>query len=261
MKIPIILTSFSTTASAQMTCRHIEKAVKTFFPERNTYWGYNSRSVARALREHNTTDIRHPADILRQLAADGCKQAILQSLHLLPGHEFHCLHHEVRQITNITCRIGMPLLSSLRDYHILLDLLSPLIMQNRQQAVLLVGHGTRHPVWTAYLALENMLQKRFGPRVFIGVIEHYPDTTDVEERIRAAGYRKVLMIPLFLVAGMHFRRDMMGSGEHSWRSRLEQNGLEVDFIPEGIGLLPGIGELAVQHINDAEAALHTYQGS
>lgn len=154
----------------------------------------------------------------------------------------------------------MPLFFSFNDYQTILDLLSPLIMADPQQAVLLVGHGTRHPVWPAYLALENLLQKRFGPRVFIGVVEHYPDTTDIEERICAAGYRKVLMIPFFLVAGVHFHRDMMGAGEHSWRNRLEKNGLEVEPVNEGIGFLPGIGELVVQHINDAEAQLHNQQG-
>lgn len=251
MRTPIILTAFGTSPAARATCQHIETAVKKQFPDHNIYWGYNARTVAHELRKNSDTDIRRPIDLLRDLAEDGCPSAIVQSLHLVPGQEFHCLHREVRQIDTIHCRLGLPLLSSPPDYATILDLLGPLILRHPQRAVLLVGHGTRHPVWPVYLALENLLQRRFGPRVFMGVVEHYPDTTGVEERIIAAGYREVLMIPFFLVAGMHYRRDMMGDGEHSWRSRLLHRGLQVEPINEGIGLLPGIGDLVVGHIKEA----------
>lgn len=260
MNIPIILTAFSTTPAAQTTHKKIEKSVKNNFPNRKVYWGYNSRSVARASCDDNQNDIRHPTDILKQLAQDGYHQAIVQSLHLLPGHEFHCLHQEVRQVTAIDCQIGMPLLSSPLDYQTVLDMLTPIIMHDQQQAVLLVGHGTRHPIWPAYIALETLLQKRFGLRVFVGVLEHYPVTADVEERIRDAGYHNVLLLPFFLVTGIHYRRDMIGPDEHSWRNRLERRGLKVEPVPEGIGMLPGIGELVTRHIEEAENILLKKKG-
>ncbi len=258
MKTPIILTCSGTTAAATETCRHIEASVKKAFPAHQLYWGYNTRTVARNPAGKDNMDIRHPAMILEQLAGEGYPQAIIQSLHLLPGHEFHTLHQEVRHIQQIRYQIGMPLLSSQPDYRDFIDLLTPLIAADPNQAVLLVGHGTRHPGWTAYLALESMLQHRFGNKVYVGVVEHYPVTDDIERRIQKAGFTNVLIIPFFFVAGMHFQRDVIGTAQHTWHSRLSECGLEVNVITQGIGLLPDIGNLVVRHIHEAERALMSH---
>ncbi|SHO48192.1 sirohydrochlorin cobaltochelatase [Desulfopila aestuarii] len=248
---PIILTAFSTSAAATATSKKIETAVRNHFPDRPVFWGYNKRTVTHA-QNKGQEDIRLPLDILHDVAAKGHKMAIVQSLHLLPGFEFHELHHEVRQATGIDCRLGLPLFSSPSDYQTLLDLLAPHIMKNQQQAVLLIGHGTRHPVWTAYLALENLLRQRFGERVFVGVVEHYPETDLLAETIADKGYEKVLLIPFFLSHGFHVERDLLGDSEHSWKMKLENHGLVVEAIHHGIGMLPGIGDLVVRHIEEAE---------
>lgn len=254
MDSPLILTAFGNDPAARLTYQRIETAIRDHYPGREILWSYNARTMAREHRKGNSTVIRQPAELLQQLAADGWTSVTLQTLQLFPGQEFHELYREVRQLTGISCRMGRPLFSSPRDYQTLLDLLAPLILRAEQQAVLLVGHGTRHPVWPVYLALEHLLQRRFGPLVFVGVVEHYPATADMEERILACGCRNVLMIPLFFVAGLHFRRDMMEDNGHSWRSRLLARGLAVEVVQEGIGLLPGIDRLVIRHIEEAEAA-------
>jgi len=247
---PIILTAFSTSAAAIATSKVIETAVCTHLPDQPVFWGYNTRTVSRA-RKNGQKDIRLPLHILHDLAAQGHQSAIVQSLHLLPGFEFHQLHHEVRQVEGIDCHLGLPLFSSPSDYQTLLDLFAPQILENLDQAVLVIGHGTRHPVWTAYLALENMLRQRFGERVFVGVVEHYPETDYLVQTIADKGYEEVLLIPFFLSHGFHVERDMFGEGEQSWKSRLEHHGLKVNAVKEGIGTLPGIGKLVVSHIKDA----------
>lgn len=253
---PLILTAFSTNESTLTTNRQLEQAVTSRFPTRTVLWGYNQRTVAREHRKGNR-EIRQPKDILHELAAAGCTAAVVQSLHLLPGHEFHELHHEVRHVTAIASRIGMPLFSSPEDYHLLIELLTPLARQDEEQALLLIGHGTRHPVWTAYVALEHLLQHRFGDRAFVGVLEHFPPSEDVGERILAAGYSRVLLIPFFFSGGVHIHRDMLGEADHSWLRRLQRLGLKVTAVQDGIGLLPGIGELVIRHIEEADQLLMT----
>ncbi|WP_136808645.1 sirohydrochlorin cobaltochelatase [Desulfosediminicola flagellatus] len=254
MHTPLILTAFGTTSAARASYNHIEKTIRTRYPTRDIYWGYSSRVVARELKRSKDLVIQHPAEILKDLVNAGHKEATIQSLHLLPGHEFHSLHMEVRNISAIRCRMGLPLLASEHDYISIIEMLSPLITKCTDHAVVVVGHGTRHPVWPAYLALENLLQKRFGSRVMTGVVEHFPSSDHVVETICSAGYTKVLLIPFFLVAGLHYRRDMIGENEQSWKSRLEAKGLEVESLEEGIGMLDGIGDLVIRHIEDAESA-------
>lgn len=252
METPVILTSSGNTVATQATCKHIEKAVTQSFPDNPVYWGFNHRTVARNQTGAGTPTLQHPATILKQLADEGYRNAIVQSLHLLPGHEFHTLQREVRHTQVINYQIGLPLLSSQRDYLDYIDLVTPLVTSDSAQAVLFVGHGTRHPIWTAYLALEALLQKRFGKKTYVGVVEHSPNADDIERRILEAGYQNVLIIPFFLVAGMHFHRDVKGTADHSWYSRLSASGLKVDFISEGVGLLDKIGDLVVRHIQEAE---------
>ncbi len=251
MYSPIILTASGTSAAAEKTCRHIETSVKRHFPRHEIYWGYSSRVVRQELQKKQSAALQQPADIASTLTTAGHRQVVVQSLHLIPGHEFHALQQEVRQVEGIDCLIGMPILYSPTDYTTYMDLLAPYIKQRSDRAVLIVGHGTRHAVWPIYLALESMLQRRFGSQVFMGVVEHFPLTNDVEERIAAAGFKKVLMIPFFLVAGMHFRRDMIGDQPDSWKQRLKKRGLQVEVMSDGVGLLPGIGELVANHITAA----------
>lgn len=252
MHTPLILTAFGTTSAARSTYDQIENAIIKQYPERDIYWGYSSRVVARELKKSKDISIQHPAEILKHLVESGHKEVTIQSLHLLPGHEFHSLQMEVRDISSIHCTMGLPLLTSEQDYHSVIDMLEPQITAFKDHAVVVVGHGTRHPVWPAYLALENLLQKRFGSRVMTGIVEHSPSSDHVVDTIRKKGLKKVLLIPFFLVAGLHYRRDMIGDNEQSWKSRLEAVGLEVTSHKEGIGMLGGIGDLVIRHIEDAE---------
>lgn len=253
MTIPIILATAGLDRSSQTAGSRIEAAVARHFPNRPIHWGYNARTVSRALAR-GRDDIRLVKDLLKDLALAGHRRAVVQSLHLLPGQEFHELIHDVRQLDEFRCILGMPLFSSFADYGRLIDLLAPLFDRDGAQAVLFVGHGTRHPIWTAYLALEHLLRKRFGQRAFVGVIEHQPESRDLPQRIRNAGFNRVLLVPLFFGAGVHVRRDVMGEDQGSWHSRLRQEGCTVEAIQEGIGLLPGLEQLVLDHIEAADAA-------
>ncbi|MFV0435786.1 MAG: sirohydrochlorin cobaltochelatase [Desulfopila sp.] len=248
-KPALVLTAMSA-SSGTAVCSQIETAIRDRFADQPIYWAYNARTVQRA-RQQGTT-LQGPGEILNDLAATGHHQAIVQSLHLLPGFEFHQLYRQVRRIQGLDCRLGMPLFSAPDDYRQLADLLGPVIGEDERQAVLLVGHGTRHPVWTAYLALEHLLRRRLGERLFVGVVEHYPDMARDEGRLVQAGFGKVLVIPFFLTTGLHTGRDLFDDNGHSWYSRLRRHGLAVSIHRQGLGMLPGIGELVAQHIAQAQ---------
>ncbi len=252
MHRPLILTAFGTTPSARATYGHLEKALLKRFPNREILWGYSSRAVTRELKKTPSLSIQNTAEILKKLIDAGHTEATIQSLHLIPGHEFHSLYQEVKNLSAIHCHIGLPLLTSEPDYTSVIEILAPTITAYPDHAILVVGHGTRHPVWPVYLALENLLQKRFGTRVMTGTVEHFPSSDHVVDTICNDGFTKVLMIPFFLVAGLHYRRDMMGANANSWKNRLEAKGLEVSSLEEGIGMLDGISDLVIRHIEAAD---------
>ena len=78
--------------------------------------------------------------------------------------------------------------------------------EGRDEAIILVGHGTDHPSWATYPALQNLLSGRFGQQVHIGVLERHPSRQEVIARVVKSGLKQVRLLPLMLVAGRHSGR-------------------------------------------------------
>lgn len=238
MKIPLVVAAFGTVSpEAAAAYDLIDQAIRRRLAATPIHWAFTSRVIRNRVAE-SSGPIRHsPLEVLTALAAQGYREAIVHPLHLLPGHEFHQLQRQCRQAP-IPCHVAFPLLATPQDYHDLAEALAELIEERPEEAILLIGHGTNHPIWVAYHAIEKIFRQRFGRRIFVGVIEKSPDSTAVPSEIAAAGWNRVRLIPLLLVAGMHFNRDVNGSGQHSWRTRLEQAGLEVECVGRGLGRHP-----------------------
>ena len=57
--------------------------------------------------------------------------------------------------------------------------------------------------------------------------------------------------PLMIVAGDHAKNDLAGPEEDSWKSRLEGEGYAVTCLLRGLGEIPGIRALFVDHAREA----------
>jgi len=250
---PIVITAFGTTTKALASYDFLDARIRGHFPDHEVLWAWSSRMVKEKISGQQQT-IFSPHEVLDHLYQHRYSWAVVQSLHLLGGHEFSRLVEET-DTSPIRTSIGLPLLSSPQDFQALCTSLAPLINAHPDQAVLLVGHGTDHPAWCAYPALQYFMHRHFGPRVFVGVIEGYPASAEVIADITGSGYKKVRIIPLLLVAGMHFQRDLTGGRQDSWTTLLAQADIRVESIEQGLGTLPAISDMFCQHIKDALAII------
>lgn len=249
MTIPIILTAFGTTSSAIESYAQIEKNLRPLLGERPIYWSYSSRMVTATLKKECNLTVKTIPQILENLIEEGYDKAVVQSLHLFPGYEFHKTVLLSRQ-EKIRCEVGTPLLTSYYDFKHLASLLKPQCDEQKDSAILLMGHGTDHPTWTSYAALEKVLRQEIGDNLYVGVVEKFPHCDHLIDQIKKDGYKKVYMLPLFLVAGLHYKRDMI-EAENSWKNRLEKAGIDVTSHPHGISLLDGLENLIHSHITEA----------
>jgi len=250
MKIPIIMVAFGTTSKATTAYQFIEKITRNHFKDHEIFWSFSSRMITKRLQGENVTEIHHPTQRFNQLAERGYRSAIVQPLHLFGGKEFDTLTRDMKK-AKLNCIPGAPLISSPQDYCEICQILQPIIATHPKQATLVLGHGTNHPVWTAYYCLETFLRKQFGPHVFVGTVEQYPNTDHLVNQISAAGYEKVRIIPFFLVTGMHYERDIVGDSDSSWRSRFRNKKIAVETIEQGLGMLPGFTSIIIRHIEAA----------
>jgi sirohydrochlorin cobaltochelatase len=249
--IPIVVVAFGTTSRAMQTYDVMNTIFQQRFAGHEIHWAFSSRMVAHHLsRKQNGTRPR-PHQVLETLAAAGHPWAVVQSLHLTCGHEFYRLVSEVDH-PGIRTSIGLPMLSAPEDHAALLEALRPVLTVDPAEAVVLIGHGTDHPAWTTYTALAHRLQNRYGQRVQIGVVEQgYPDRDTVIRNVATAGYGKARLVPLLLVAGVHFAEDLAGE-QDSWKSTFEAAGIHVALAQDGLGHTPAIVEIFCHH---TEAAL------
>jgi sirohydrochlorin cobaltochelatase len=199
---------------------------------------------------------RHPAEVVTDLAAAGHRWVVVQSLNMICGHEFYRLIDEV-QVAAPDCRVsvGHSLLCSQADHEALCAALAPLFDPAREEAVLLVGHGTDHCIWTAYPAFYQRLREHYGGRAFGGMIEEgYPDRDTLIDTIIHEGFQRVRLVPFMLVSGVHFEEDLAGETD-SWKTACEAKGLSVDLEPGGLGQRPSVLAIFADHIASALAVI------
>ena len=94
-------------------------------------------------------------------------------------------------------------------------------------AFVFMGHGTSHTAKVSYSQMSAQMQQLGYDNVFIGTVEGEPEETACENVINAvkeAGYKKVILRPLMVVAGDHANNDMAGDDDDSWKSQFTASG-------------------------------------
>ncbi|MCR5292653.1 MAG: sirohydrochlorin cobaltochelatase, partial [Eubacterium sp.] len=70
-------------------------------------------------------------------------------------------------------------------------------------------------------------------------------------KVKAGNYKKVVLRPMMVVAGDHANNDMAGDEDDSWKSVFEKEGYEVICVLEGLGQVPAIQQIYVDHAKQA----------
>ena len=248
--IPIVLAASGTATSAAGTYRQIEARIRQAFPEHPIHWAYSSKAIRRRMHEQTGQRPATLPSVLDRVQRLGCRRAIVQSLHLIGGIEFHHLAWQAAH-SPLEVHFGLPLLSQPEDFDDVLDWIETVQPSATDHALILVGHGTAHPAWMAYALLAQKAAERFDNRVLLGQVKGDPSPPAVAGRLANAGCRRVDLRPLMLVAGAHFMQDIAGAQPASWRSQLRQKGLTVTPVAEGLGDYSAIIDIFNHHIRTA----------
>lgn len=247
MRVPIVLAAFGTTTLASQSYTFLDDHIRAAFPEHEVHWAFSSRMVRDFSQKRHGRKGKGPREILEELQARGFEWVVVQSVHLLAGHEFYRLVEEV-QACRIRTAMGLPLFWAPEDYGAFLEALAArLDPAEKEDAIILVGHGTDHPSWATYLALQYLLSRQFGHQIYIGLLEGHPSRQEVIAAVVRSGMRRVRLLPLMLVAGRHVQEDLAGP-EDSWKTSLEEAGLTVTLDATGLLDHPGVVNIFQDHI-------------
>ncbi|MBT8346731.1 MAG: sirohydrochlorin cobaltochelatase [Desulfofustis sp.] len=252
-KVGILLVAFgSSEDSAQVSFENIDKKVKATYPGIPVKWAYTSHIIRKKLAGQGK-ELDSPEVALAKMADEDFTHVAVQSLHTIGGAEYHDLHRSISAFTVMgafeNILLGYPLLATQEDLERTVEAILANIPaeRNKEEAVVLMGHGTHHPSNAFYSALNFQVQLR-DPYVFIGTVEGYPELDTIQALLQKNDIKKVYLMPFMSVAGDHAKNDMAGDEDDSWKSILTKEGYEVVTVLKGTAEFDEFVEIWVDHV-------------
>ena len=253
MKKGILLVAFgSSEASAQVSFTNIDQKVKEAYPGIPVRWAYTSYIIREKLAKQGKL-LDSPEVALAKMLDEKFTHVAVQSLHTIGGAEYHDLRRTVGAFKIMggfeRVILGYPLMSTQEDMQRIVTAILQTIPQERQknEAVVLMGHGTHHPSNAFYAALMFQLQLK-DPNIFVGTVEGYPDVGLIQELLLQKKIKKAYLMPFMSVAGDHAKNDMAGDEDDSWKSILTKAGIACVPVLKGTAEYDGFVDIWVDHI-------------
>lgn len=230
--------------------------IRNQFKDYDVHRAFTSHMIIKKLEIVHGLIVEKPEELLERLYIEGYEEIIIQPLHIIPGEEFSYIKNiEVYFKDKFkSIKVGRPIfyyqgIEGLpEDYSLFIKSIKGII--EGEEAVVMMGHGTVHPSNAVYGALQSVLNDEGYKNVFVGTVKGYPNFTSVLNKIKKRGIKKVLLMPLMLVAGNHAINDMTSEKDNSWKSMLEAEGIEVKLWTKGLGEVDEFAQLYIDRVDD-----------
>lgn len=268
-------TSFNNSRVADI--KGIEDALQAAYPDWSVRRAFTAQIIINHVQARDGEKIDNVNQALDRAVNNGVKNLIVQPTHLMHGAEYDELIGELDNYKDQfeSVRVAEPLLGEVgadatvinADKKAVAEILTAEAVKTAGYdsldaakedgtAFVFMGHGTSHTAKVSYSQMQTQMKELGYDNVFIGTVEGEPEETACEAVIDAvaeAGYTKVILRPLMVVAGDHANNDMAGGDEDSWLSMFKASGKfdSVDTQIAGLGEIEGIQQIYVEHTADA----------
>ena len=275
----LLVVSFGTSFNDSRTedIGGIEKALQKAYPDWSVRRAFTAQIIINHVQARDGEKIDNMDQALQRAVDNGVKNLIVQPTHLMHGAEYDELKEAVDSYKDKfeSVTIAEPLLGEVgsdatvinEDKQAVAEAITAQAVKSANYdsldaaaedgtAFVFMGHGTSHNAKVTYSQMQTQMDTLGYKNVFIGTVEGEPEETACEnviEAVKAAGYKKVILRPLMVVAGDHANNDMAGEDEDSWKSQFEASGAfdEINTQIEGLGRIDAVEQLYVQHTKAA----------
>ena len=274
----ILVVSFGTSFNDSRVddIKGIEDAIQEANPDWSVRRAFTAQIIINHVQARDNEFIDNVEQALERAVANGVKNLVIQPTHLMHGAEYDELIDAVEayQEQFETVKVAEPLLGEVgadatvinADKEAVAKALTEAAVKDAGYesldeakkdgvAFVFMGHGTSHTAKVSYSQMQSQMEVLGYDNVFIGTVEGEPEETSCEaviEAVAQAGFQKVLLRPLMVVAGDHANNDMAGDDEDSWLSAFWTSGEfdSVDTQITGLGSIEAIQQLYVAHTAD-----------
>ena len=273
-------TSFNDSRVADI--KGIEDALQEAYPDWSVRRAFTAQIIINHVQARDGEKIDNMQQALDRAVANGVKNLVVQPTHLMHGAEYDEMNEMLDQYRDKfeTVAVAEPLLGEVgsdatvinEDKEAVAKAITAAAVKDagfdsldaaaaEKTAFVFMGHGTSHTAKVSYSQMQTTMQTLGYDNVFIGTVEGEPEETACEnviEAVKAAGYTKVVLRPLMVVAGDHANNDMAGSDDDSWLSMFNASGAfeSVDCQIAGLGEIADIQQLYVAHTKAAIDSLN-----
>ena len=274
-KNEILVVSFGTSFNDSRVAdiKGIEDAIQEANPGWSVRRAFTAQIIINHVQARDGEKIDNMDQALERAVANGVKNLVVQPTHLMHGAEYDELVEAVNNYSDKfeSVKIAEPLLGEVGDDASVVNedkkAVAELITAEAVKtagfdsldaakedgtAFVFMGHGTSHTAKVSYSQMQAQMNDLGYDNVFIGTVEGEPEETSCEnviEAVKNAGFKKVVLRPLMVVAGDHANNDMAGDDEDSWQSQFIASGNfdGVESQIAGLGEIEGIQQLYVAH--------------
>ena len=251
----------------------IEKALADAYPDWSVRRAFTAQIIINHVEARDDECIDNMQQALDRAVDNGVKNLVVQPTHLMHGAEYDELTEAVEEYKDKfdSVVIAEPLLGEVGDdaeavnddkEKVAESITAAAVAEAGYDdldaakedgtAFVFMGHGTSHTAKISYSQMQTQMNDLGYENVFIGTVEGEPEETACEaviEAVKEAGYKKVVLRPLMVVAGDHANNDMAGDDEDSWKSQFEASGEfdSVDCQIAGLGEIADIQQIYVDH--------------
>ena len=280
----LLVVSFGTSFndSRVKDIKGIEDALQAAYPDWSVRRAFTAQIIINHVQARDGEKIDNMQQAMDRAVANGVKNLVVQPTHLMHGAEYDEMMEMIDDYRDKfeSVAVAEPLLGEVgADATVINEDKEAVAKAVTAEAVatagydsveaaakdgtafVFMGHGTSHTAKVSYSQMQTVMQTLGYDNVFIGTVEGEPESTSCEnviEAVKAAGYTKVVLRPLMVVAGDHANNDMAGADEDSWLSQFEASGAfdSVDCQITGLGGVADVEQLYIAHTKAAIDSLN-----
>ena len=280
----LLVVSFGTSfnASRAADIKGVEDALQAAYPDWSVRRAFTAQIIINHVQARDGEKIDNMQQAMDRAVANGVKNLVVQPTHLMHGAEYDEMMEMIDSYRDKfeSVAVAEPLLGEVgadaavinSDKEAVAKAITAAAVKDagfdsldaaaaEKTAFVFMGHGTSHTAKISYSQMQTTMQTLGYDNVFIGTVEGEPEETACEnviETVKAAGYTKVVLRPLMVVAGDHANNDMAGADDDSWLSQFKASGAfeEVDTQISGLGEISDIQQLYIAHTKAAIESLN-----
>ncbi|MDC7277954.1 sirohydrochlorin cobaltochelatase [Butyrivibrio fibrisolvens] len=251
----------------------VEKAIAEANPDWSVRRAFTAQIIINHILARDNEKIDNVKQALDRAVDNGVKNLVVQPTHLMHGAEYDELMEAVDAYADKfdSVKVAEPLLGQVgkdaaevnKDKETVAKAVVAEAVSvggfdsldaaaDEGVAFVFMGHGTSHTAKVTYSQMQTQMNDLGYKNVFIGTVEGEPEETSCENIIAAvkeAGFKKVVLRPLMVVAGDHANNDMAGDDDDSWKSMFTADGSfeSVDCQISGLGGIEDVQKIYVEH--------------